>query len=198
MTDQPCDRYDKWMSEIRVESFKTDLDWYQHITEGYRCTKSVELHSFQYKYFMRDLATRRTLNIMNIIQDNKCIKCNKHEEDIIHMFWGCKHVRKLWLTLHKWLSEVFNTSIYYNKASVLLHVTTEYTAMEFTPILTLIYTLVKQAIYRNREEETPLHFNYVKNKIRNCEQLERYIAIRNKKLQNHFDKWMDIYLLWRE
>ena len=98
--DQPSDRYDKWMSEITVDSFETDLDWYNHINEGYRCTKSVELHSFQYKYFMRDLATRRKLNIMNIVPDNKCIKCNKHAEDVIHMFWGCKHVRKLWLTLH--------------------------------------------------------------------------------------------------
>ena len=169
-----------------------------HICEGYRCVRNISQRSFQYKFFMRNLATKRKLKLMGITSSDICGKCKHSVEDIVHMFWSCIHAENIWKRLHRWLEGLLRITFDFDIASVLLHIPVNNLDLSYYPLLTTIYILVKQTIYYDRLEETPLSFQHIISSIKYCERMERYTAQSNKKMQQHLNKWLDLYLSWRE
>ena len=193
-TDQPCDRFDKWSRDMDMAVFDTDLDWYSHIQGLYQCTRSVVLKSFIYNFNMRNLATNKYLHMVKIADSPLCNKCNAATDSIYHMFWECIHAKNIWVTLNKWLSEVFHLKLITDSSAVLMHILVG--NEDYLNILTFVYIICKRLIYINRESISPLTIAQVVNSLKKYEKIERTIALQKKKNQKHYNKWLDLYHLW--
>ena len=191
--DQPCDRYDKWSKDINMEFFDTDLDWYEHLYDWYSCTKSVEIRSFIYNFNMRNIVTRKYLHKVKIIDASNCLKCNK-EEDLLHLFWSCDSTNKLWFDLNDWLTSILGITLETSCESVLMNILT--TDVTYLNLLTFVYTICKKVIYNNRESSKPVNLIHVINVLKKYEKIERLNAMGLRRLQNHFNKWLELFITW--
>lgn len=48
-----------------------------------------------YQFWIRNIYSGKQLQIMKLTEDRSCPKCKTEDEDLIHMFWSCKHVQAL-------------------------------------------------------------------------------------------------------
>jgi len=192
--EQPYDRFVKWGNDVDMSIFDTDLEWYRHICDWYLCTRSVELKSFIYKYNMRFIATRKYLHTIGRSDTALCPKCNREVEDIVHMFWKCSTIQKLWKTLTSFINEILNSNINITKKGALMNINE--VDITFEPLLSFICIVVIKTIYNNKDATSQITAQGIINVIKKYENIERNIAIKNKKLQNHFNKWLGFFTLW--
>ena len=143
---------------------------------------------------MRNLATNKYLHMVKIVDSPLCNKCKASTDSIYHMFWECIHVKKLWSTLNKWLSDVFKIKLITDSRAVIMHILVGNN--DYINILTFIYIICKRLIYINRESKSPLTIVQVVNSLKKYENIERTIALQKKRVQKHYDKWLDLYRLW--
>ena len=66
----------------------------------------------------------------------------------------------------------------------------------YEDLLCFIYTICKRMIYQNRQNSIQVSLYNLINVLRKYEYMERTIAIKNKQLQKHFNKWLDLFVLW--
>jgi len=191
LSEQPCDRIDKWNEDMNI--VLDEDEWLTLLNDSYKCTNSIQLRSFIYKFAMRDLYPKSRLYKMKIAENTVCIRCNHPNENIMHMFWECPKVKLLWDELNIWLSRVLGINLLTNAPMImLLEMDVDVT---YFPVLALIYTLCKQHIYYNRDNQRPISSISVINMVLRHEKLERSIAISKKRLQKHADKWLGIFQL---
>ena len=176
-----------------MEFFDTELDWYEHLYDWYSCTKSVEIRSFIYNFNMRNIVTRKYLHKVKIIDASNCLKCNK-EEDLLHLFWSCDSTNKLWFDLNDWLTSILGIKLETTCESVLMNILT--TDVTYLNLLTFVYTLCKKVIYINRESSKPVNLIHVINVLKKYEKIERLNAMGLRRLQNHFNKWLELFIIW--
>ena len=65
--------------------------------------------------------------------------------------------------------------------------------IDYLPLLTLIFTLTKKAVYQNKESKVQTSLCQIKQVVRKHEEIERNIAIAKKKIQLHNNKWLNIF-----
>ena len=193
--DQPWDRFEKWSLDITMSDFDTEIDWYKHIKNWYMCTKSVMLKSFIYNYNMRNIVTQKFLCKIGIKEQSSCPQCNNPEQDIIHLFWECPSTRKLWSSIDRWLSQELSLHVQTSREAAVMNIFS-YIDITYLNLFNFIFTIVKKIIYNNRENVTELRLQVVINSLKKYEKIERLIAIKNKQLQNHFNKWLQLYTTW--
>ena len=189
--DQPYDRVDKWISDLATNI--DDIEWYSIINESYRCTKSVYVRSFIYRFAMRDIFPNKRLFVMKLVDSPLCKKCKTSDDNIIHMFWECETVQQIWKDLLSWLKDTLQLEISMDAPAILLFYNLEID-VEYFKVIILCLTLSKLAIYQHADSECPTNINYIKNLIYKHERLERHSAIAGKNLQAHADKWNEIYV----
>ena len=180
--------------KVDMTMFETDLEWYAHVKDLYVCTRSVEIRSFIYNFNMRNLATNKYLHKVKIIESPLCNKCKQKIDSIYHMFWECAHIQSLWVSVNQWLGEMFHLNMVHSSVVILMHVLEG--ADDYYNILNFVYVICKRLIYINRESPSPIKLSLVINSLRKYEMIERNIALKNKQLQRHSDKWLDLYNLW--
>ena len=75
----------------------------------FKLTTDTGLRYFQYNIFLFILTTNRQLAIYGIKKSDKCDFCHMFSEDLMHIFWLCKHVQVFWNTVILWI--FFKTKI---------------------------------------------------------------------------------------
>ena len=119
-------------------------------------------------------------------EDEKCTFCSNSRETLVHLFWDCPRVRKVWEKMFEMLTEKYNiqdiranpTSVIFNK---IVHPTKH--------IAKLLCLLTKQYIYRQKCKGEKLNFVALRNIIRTTENIEKYIAGKNNRIRLHERKW---------
>jgi len=188
--DQPFDRADKWSRDIGTEV--DDLDWYEIIYESYKCTNSTYLRSFMYKFAMRAVYPNYLLYKMKISDSPKCLKCGEKNETIYHMFWECPTVKKLICELLNWIYEIFKVRLPNDPMVFLLYINMEVDVTYYN-IIIFILTLCKLWIYRYVNSSFQVSLDSIVSDIYKYERLERFNALKVRKLQKHVDKWQTLY-----
>ena len=107
--------------KIDHESFQAKCKWeeiLEHVipVERWRnlyqdvkkLTLATKLRTFQYRIINRYLVTNKTVAIWNKLVPDKCTFCGEDVETIVHLFFTCKYVRKLWYAMGKWLENYCN------------------------------------------------------------------------------------------
>ena len=193
--DQPWDRFEKWSSDIDMSAFDTEIDWYKHIKNWYGCTKSVMLRSFIYNFNMRNMVTQKFLYTIGIKEQSLCPHCKTCDQNIIHLFWECPKSRDLWIEIDKWLSQELTLYVTTSREAAVMNIF-NYMDVTYLNLFNFVFTIVKKVIYNNRENVSNLRLQMVINALKKYEKIERLIAIKNKQLQNHFNKWLQLYTNW--
>ena len=113
------------------------------------------------------------------------------------MFWNCIHARTLWTELNTWLSSKLNLNIVDLQESALMNIfDVDIVFEDLLILLCFVYTICKRIIYQNRQNSIPVSLYNLINVLKKYEYVERLIAIKNKQLQKHFNKWLDLFVIW--
>ena len=179
-------KFIRWRDDVSENIFDTLSDYREAYQEIYRVTNVPKYRSFQYRLLQRALVTNIQLEKWNILPSNQCTFCGKELETVIHVLWYCPEVRPIWTRLKEYLESRFNIVItYWSLQAMILNkfVTPKYHAINF------ICLVAKQFIYSQKCLRKMPHFNELQRLIKSIENVEKYIATKNQKIQMHVRKW---------
>ena len=104
----------------------------------------------------------------------------------MHLFWGCKVVRKFWAEVFETVNNRFQLQMVdLNWQDIVINRLKH----PVSHIGNFICLIVKQYIYRQRCMKKELIVPQFKAYLNNIENMEKYIAVKNGKISNHNIKW---------
>ena len=147
--------------------------------------------AFQFKINHNFYYTNKKLHQAAIKNTTICSFCKTQEETLRYLFIECKFVQHIWNDLQTLLNESFSDDEKlfgkYRNIDDKTH-----------DLISHITIIVKQSIHTSRLECSSPSFQSVKAKIRSIESLERHIAVKNSKLEQHNNKWKNVSTLLTE
>ena len=157
----------------------------KHHQEIKGLTNYTKMRDFQYRLLQKALITNIQLEKWNILQSNLCTFCNLEPETIMHLLVECNQVKILWNHFAEHFQKEYNTHISITPTSVITNTFTK----PKKHIVNTMGLFLKQYIYRQRclkKTVSFIQFEHYALKIKNT---ERYIAIKNNKIDKHERKW---------
>ena len=89
----------KWIRDCESE-YVENLDWRSIYLLPRKCTLSVKLRNFQFKFIHRRIATNSFLFKIKVSDTDLCCFCQKAQETLIHLFWDSPVTNAFWKTVH--------------------------------------------------------------------------------------------------
>jgi len=173
-----------WRDQLHIEI--DELDWIENYIDVFNWTVSTKLRSFMYQLRMNDIMCNHKLFKMKKREDSCCDWCKAPKQDVIHLFWECKYVNKLWHDITMWINENLQCELVIRKELVFMY---DIEAGNLTRIINLIILICCRYIYVKKcLNELPV-FQGAVHKILQTEKIERGISISKNKLHLHFKKW---------
>ena len=164
--DNKCKFPEKWEIDINMEND----DWQKINSLIFLSTKNTKLQWLQYRIVHRTLATNKLLKDMKIKDDSKCSFCHNHTETLVHLFFYCPYVYRMWLDIQNWLNTFTEIPISLSVKDIILGI-----CDKNMYVLNAIITTVKAYIYAQRvAEKTDLSIAKVKAKVKDLLELEKY------------------------
>jgi hypothetical protein len=121
-------------------------EWKQIYILPFKATACTKLHWFQFRINHNILATNYFLKKIKIIDDANCNFCQKENETIEHIFWGCENVQNLLGQIISWFSDKDINQTFLKKTLIFGDVDKVYKDDVYNAILLNI----KYYIYTNR------------------------------------------------
>jgi len=147
------------ISAPRVSKFKNcNLDWRNIYLTGFKTFSDTRTREFHYKFLNDILVNNYWLKKWKIKDDDKCRLCKSETETLLHQFWSCPEIQRLWLELENELREL-GIQIKFTEEDMLFGQT------EKTTITNIINLLTKKYIY----------FSYFKDKKPELLGFQRYL-----------------------
>lgn len=173
-----------------------DKKWESICHRPGKITLCTKLRLFQYKITQRCLVTNIQLKYYGIIDQDLCTFCGLHRETIMHLFWECQIVQRAWMCFKNIVRMNYGDNRLGNMAYEFMFNIFVAKPADYVNTLTLIF---KRFIYVTRCEILQKGRSNVALNVNNCismiaryEQIERYVAIRNNKLDKHESKWANV------
>ena len=114
-----------------------------------------------------------------------CTFCNEKIETMLHVFWECKHVKKLWKTLQRWLKYVININVSFNASMIIYN---NYKG-ECKDTINCFILIAKQYVYRVKCYRQPINFAHMLTNVYQIENVEQWVAKANNTFVKHLIKW---------
>ena len=86
----------KWERDLVIPR---NFSWEKVFREIYVTTDDISLRCLQFRIIHRLIPTNKRLKLFGITQTDRCQHCPLAKEDLIHLFWSCSKVKKLWENL---------------------------------------------------------------------------------------------------
>ena len=80
-----------------------NLNWKEIFTKSWKISTDTRLKWFQIRLLHRILATNKFLYTCKIVDSPLCSFCKAEEETLLHLFWDCKIINKLWTDFEQML-----------------------------------------------------------------------------------------------
>ena len=138
----------------------------------FKWTISTKLRSFYYQLSFADIMTNQKLVKMKIKEDMNCPWCNNNVQNILHLFWECNIVNRIWTNLSEWISACIGCNLEIKQELVQLH---DIDAGNYTDIINLIILIATRYIYVCKCVEIEPTFRGTIKKVSEIEYLERTI-----------------------
>ena len=179
-------KYVKWKMDLGYDIAESLCDFNQEIRDIYKVTNIPKYRSFQYRILLRGLVTNIHLNKWKITDSNLCSLCKTEIESVTHLLCDCIEIKPLWDKIAEYIEERFSigtstlnvTNILFNKI-----VPMKSHAVNF------ICLIAKQYIYSQKCLGKAITFPGLLSKIKSVENVEKYIAVKNGKINVHVKKW---------
>ena len=85
----------KWIRDCEPEDVE-NLDWRSIYLSPRKCTLSVKLRNFQFKFLHRRIATNSFLFKIKVSDTDLCCFCHKAQEMLVNLFWDCPITSAFW------------------------------------------------------------------------------------------------------
>ena len=179
-------KYIKWNQEISMHLYDGLIDYGTQHLHIYKTTNIPKYRSFQYRLMQRGLVTNIQLLKWKMKDNSNCSFCGKEPETLVHLFTQCQKVVELWEELISYIRNRYNITIHLDPKGIILN---QLQSISKTHIANFMCLITKQYIYRQRCLNKELQFRALKAQIQSIEQVEKYIAVKNGKLNKHTMKW---------
>ena len=162
------------------------LSWRRTYSLAFLCTKETKLREFQFKLLHRRIATNDFLHKIGLKPNESCTFCGETTENLIHLFWKCKHTWIFWEETHRWIcqnvnglaSDTFSVAlclgIVDDRGDLLLH---------------HVLLIARYYIYTCRLRNTLPKLQIYTKKILSSMEIERQIAKDHNTLNAFKKKW---------
>lgn len=142
---------------------------------------------FQYRILTKTLTTNWRASRWDKNISPKCTFCGNYDETVVHLFWDCTVVAKLWKALLKWIQYFHSVKIKLSNAIVIYG---NYKG-RLSMLINTYILLTKFYIYRCKTQNNTINFSHLVSDFVMQKNMEKCIAIRNDKLYKFARKWDD-------
>ena len=179
-------KYLKWIADLGHEFCETLYDMTYEFKNIYKVTNIAKYRSFQFRLIHRALVTNILLCKWGMMSSDQCSFCGMHTETIIHLLCECVQVKELWKKVLEYIEKRYGYQLdkLSNTAIIQNRITSRASDVE-----NFICLITKQFIYSQRCLKKPISFCILEAKMKHIENVEKYIAIKNGKLNIHERKW---------
>ncbi len=186
---KPPTALDHWYSEF---PFLHDIDIKQIYILPMSISKDYKIQCFQYKILNRIFPCNYMLNVWRIKEHNLCPYCDQIDT-IEHYFYYCSECTLFWKGIEKWYFNIMKTFIPLKVANVLLG--SPYRKSQDNVLHTLNYVVLhaKWFIYEKKRDCKKICLLDFLTYFKRTLDIEKCIAITNKKTKPFFDTWSTIY-----
>ncbi len=150
----------------------------------YAATASTNIQSFKYRLTHKIMGTNSKLYKWDMRLDNKCDFCKHKEENYIHFFYKCEKIQTFWREVKKWIQKETDTYINFTSSEILLG-----TPQDFPPLFDLFLITAKIHIYYCKFKGIIPNLDGFIRRVNNIKCIEKYIAVKNNKIQVYNQKW---------
>ena len=178
-------KYLKWMIDLGPEFCEGIVDFGMKHKSIYRITNVPKYRSFQYRLLQRGLITNIHMYKWGMIMTDQCTFCHRYEESYVHLFFLCEHVQELWSQVAEYIRVEFGiTSLLLTPQAVVMN-----EIHKSDLVANFLCLVTKQYIYRQRCMKKEIIFYELKALFKKIRNIEKYIAIKNGKIQIFNKKW---------
>lgn len=153
-----------------------------------KITKDVKIKNIQYKLLHNIYPTMKHLYLWKIKETANCNLCGI-EEDLKHAIYDCPVARDCWQQIQTLLNNQTGNLEYQDILMGLSSRPSGFDNRLQLHSIDLLIILLKQKLILQREEKQLLTHNELINIINNWIKTEKYIAIKNNKINNYNKKW---------
>lgn len=177
-----------WSQDLNM-TFE-DGEWSRICQLPWKVTLSTKLRLFQYKITQRCLVTNIHLFHYKIKDSKNCTFCKKYPETIVHLFWECDKVRHFWRSILDILKYQFNdNSLTLATSDIKKKILLNRVTSKPIECINMFVLVAKRYIYVTRCELGVLNPHAFVSQLLNYKEIEKFIAIKNRKLEQHQTKW---------
>ena len=137
-------------------------------------TKDISLFWFQHRIVHRILGVNKYLYFSKIVDSQRCTICTQEPETLLHLFFECNVVNRIWSELEDWIQRKSGKVVKFTSSVVLLG------TLDKDIGLNIIILLVKKFIYQTSRKKCNILFDNVQSYI------TRYYEIEKKLYSNSF------------
>ena len=149
-----------------------------------RIASETYVWSFQYSMLNFILLTNDKLFKIGLSDSGKCSICGTCSEDLCHLFFHCSTKRAFWNRFTVWWSDVCGENL-----SLTLRTSMIIGLLHRTYVLNYLIILGKITIWKSRKNKISLNFRLLMHKVEVKKEVEKIIAIKNRKLCDFYKRW---------
>ena len=179
-------KWHKWNQELQ-EDIAEDVFEFAALHQGiYSVTNITKYRSFQYRLLQRGLVTNVHLCYWHMTDTNLCSFCQRSKETVVHLLYECPLVYPLWEEFATFIKKDFKVEV--TELSAKLIITNQLMPRKGS-IVNFLCLVLKQYVYAKRCMGQQPNFTEYRRKVRQLENIEKYIATKNNKVSKHRMKW---------
>ena len=180
----------KWHHELQSELCENIYDFGRIHMNIYKVTNVTKYQSFQYRLLQRVLVTNIHMYKWNMIDNNLCTFCRNAPETSVHLFIHCRVVQDLWQKVFNFISQNFILldPMAISDADIIRNAIVK----PVSNVSNFFCLVTKQYIYKQRCLKRDVNFYELNMIFRKLENIKKYIASKNNRIQIHLHKWKRI------
>jgi hypothetical protein len=149
----------------------------------YLVASETYVWSFQYRVLNFILFTNDKLLKIGLSDSDKCSFCGTYTEDLYHLFFNCSFVQAFWNIFTVWWFDLSGEYLTLTLKDIMIGL------LQRNDLLNYLIILGKLTIWECRKNNTPPIFRLFLHKVEVKKQVEKIIAIRNRKLCDFQIRW---------
>ena len=149
----------------------------------YLVASETYVWSFQYRVLNFILFTNDKLFKIGLSDSDKCSFCGTYTEDLYHLFFNCSFVQAFWNVFTVWWFDLSGEYLTLSLKDIMVGL------LQRNDLLNYLIILGKLTIWECRKNNTSPIFRLFLHKVEVEKQVEKIIAIRNRKLRDFQIRW---------
>ena len=176
-----------WNQDLGREDINSKWEQCWNITRDITVNENLRL--IQYKIMYRIYCARDKMHKYDGKVSNNCLKC-RTPDSLVHAFWECYKVQKIWLEIENWLSEALGTKLHFHQSLCILQDVSN-NNMHFPQKWIILFSslILKKPILQHWKFTYPPSLNHWKNELSFYLNMEKLIATEKNKVTQFENIW---------